>query len=100
MKFFAYDYKGNKKIGEAFCEFDYLKVDVVSGDEHVYAFKNGGTGQPPTCVGYVSGGSAAYTEYEGTYYVGRDEVEEWLTRGDSYYYLYEKPYEDLETSDE
>lgn len=100
MEFFALDYKGNKKVGEAFCEFDYLRVDVISGDEYVYAYKNGGTGEPPTCVGYVRGGRAVYVEYEGTYFVRRDDVEEWLTRADSYYYLYEKPYEEKEETSE
>lgn len=98
MEIFAYNFRGQKKAAMVE-EFDYLMVEVISGDEYVRAFKNGATGKHPTCVGDVCGGRAAYTEHEGMYFVDRDEVNEWLDRSDSYFWLYEKPYQDLETSE-
>ena len=99
MEIFAYNYKRNKNVVTISDDFDYLEVAVISGDENVYAYKNGSTGKLPTCVGYVCAGSACIDVYEGKYFVDRDEIDEWLNRGDSSYWLYEKPYRDQETSE-
>ena len=100
MEIFAYDYEGNKKVGSINDDFDYLEVEVISGNEHVYAYKNGGTGKHPTCVGDVDADFAYITETDGSYFVDRDEVDEWLNRSGPEYWLYERPYQKLETSDE
>lgn len=99
MEIFVYNYKRDKKFATISGEFDYLMVEVISGDEHVYAYKNGGTGKHPICVGSVWADRASYTEYEGMYFVDRDEFDEWTRRGDSCFWLYEKPYRDMETSE-
>ena len=97
MEIFAYSFNGGKTIGSIEKTFDYLEVEVIAGHEHIYAYKNGGTGKYPTCVGIVHGGFANITETDGSYFVDRDEVDKWLDRRDSYHWLYEDP--TLETSE-
>ena len=85
MLLFAYDYQGNKLEFTVDEEFDFLNVTVVSGDEIVEVCKNGGPGEPPTCITCCDSSSDRLQDfYDAAYCVPRDEVDNWLKRVGSY----------------
>lgn len=100
MEIFAYSHNGDKKVSAIDDEFDYLMVELYSGDEYIYAYKNGATGKHPAFAGCAFGGSGGYQQYESMYFVDRDELNEWLNRRSSYFWVYERrPHQKLETSE-
>ena len=63
MLLFAYDYKDNKTEFTVNEEFDYLKVSVISGDEIVEVWRNGGPGEVPKCIAYCDAGKDRWQDY-------------------------------------
>ncbi len=84
MLLFAYDNKDNKKEFTVDEEFDYLEVEVITGDEIISVCKNGGPGEPPTRVAYCDADwDRIEDRYDFSYFVPRDEVNNWLKRKSS-----------------
>jgi hypothetical protein len=81
MLLFAYDCKDDKKEFTVDEEFDYLEVEVISGDEIISVWKNGGPGEPPTRVAYCDANWDRVTDiYDFSYFVPRADVDDWLKR--------------------
>lgn len=84
MLLFAYDYKGNKKEFEVNEEFDYLDVEVITGDEIIRVWRNGGPGELPTRVAYCDANwDRLEDRYDFSYFVPRADVDDWLKRKSS-----------------
>ena len=85
MLLFAIDYKGDREEFTVEEEFDYLKVTVITGDEIVEVWQNGGPGEPPTCIAYCDSSSDRLQDFhDAEYFVSRAEVDNWLKRTGSY----------------
>ena len=81
MLLFAYDYEGNKKEFTVDDEFDYIEVNVITGDEVIRVWRNGGPGKPPTCIAYCDSSESRFEDFNDfSYFVARDEVDDWLKR--------------------
>lgn len=82
MEINAFDYNGNESTHVIPDEFDYLHVEIFSGDEVIDAIKIG-KNKLPRFVAHVDGlqNENRYVGYpDGDYDVAKNDIERWKTR--------------------